>query len=67
MHKLWTTHNWEQASTEEVIAALFDAPSCPDPRDIAPINRYHPQAKEIYLNLFFKGNIPSSVKRLYNL
>ena len=67
MHQLWTTHAWEQASTEEVIAALFDAPSCQDPRDMAQIDRYHPKAKEIFLNLFYKGEIPPSIKKLHKL
>ena len=67
MHQLWTTHAWEQASTEEVIATLFDTPSYLDPRDMNRIDRYHPQAKGFFLNLFYKGQIPPSIKKLHKL
>jgi len=67
-HELWTTHNWDKASEEEVIQALLNAP--PDfinPSDVADIQRYHPQAKHTYLNMFYRGEIPGSVKRLHKL
>ena len=67
MNQLWNTHDWEQATLEEVIAALFDTPSLIDPKDMAQIDRYHPQAKDIFLRLFYKGEIPPSIKKLHQL
>lgn len=67
IHELWTTHNWENASQEEVIQALFHAPSFPNPFDVSAIQKFHPGAKAKYLNLFYQGEIPKSIKSLHKL
>ncbi len=64
MHELWTTHQWQNATTEQVITALFDSPLDICPFDMAAITRYHPAAKTTYLNLFYQGKIPNSVKKI---
>lgn len=64
VHKLWQTHKWETATTEEVVAALFDDPRPANPADFAKIQRYHPQAKSIYLNLYYSGQMPECVKKI---
>jgi hypothetical protein len=33
IHSLWETHKWEDATEEEVIAALFNAPKLANPLD----------------------------------
>jgi hypothetical protein len=66
-HELWATHQWAQSSEEQAIQALFDAPEFIDPRDMAELNRCHPQAKTKYLNLYYEGQIPKSIKRLHSL
>lgn len=67
VHALWTTKDWANASEEEVIQALFNTPPHPDPRDFNHIYSYHPTAKLKYLNLYYQGNIPQSIKRLHNI
>lgn len=63
-HQLWESKDWKNASTESVISALFDSPKHPDPFDIASINRYHPSAKATYLNMFYKGDISKTIKKI---
>jgi hypothetical protein len=67
VHKLWETHEWETAATEEVVAALFDDPRPTNPRDFREIEKHHSQAKSIYLNLFYSGQIPGYVKKINEL
>lgn len=66
-HELWETHKWATATEEQVIQALFNAPEFIDPRDMSEIQRQHPSAKQKYLNMFYSGQIPQSVKKLHNL
>lgn len=64
MHRLWETREWEQASTEEVTAALFDCPPFLDPRDMGPIKRLHPQAIVLYQELFYRGDVPQACRNV---
>lgn len=64
MHELWTTHEWQQATQEQVVAALFDAPQFPDPRDMGQLKRFHPQAIVLYQQLFYQGGIPNAVRKI---
>ena len=66
-HELWRSRTWSTASEEEVIQALFNAPEFLDLRDMAELQRCHPQAKQKYLNLFYEGQIPKSVKKLHRI
>ena len=67
IHKLWQTGKWKEASEEEVIMALFDTPQHIPPEDVWAIRTYHPEAKTKYLNLFYEGRIPKSVKEINGL
>jgi hypothetical protein len=66
-HSLWLSRNWATASEQEVIEALLSPPANPNPMDFNQIQLHHPEAKEKYLNLFYKGNIPASVKDLHGI
>ena len=66
-HELWETHEWSIASEEQVIQALFSAPQLIDPRDMREIQLHHPTAKQKYLNMFYSGQIPQSIKKLHKL
>ena len=59
MHELWTTHDWENATEEQIIAALFNAPPFIDPHDMGAIKRLNPSAIRKYQVLFYQGEIPS--------
>ena len=63
-HHLWTTQDWQNSTTETVVAALFDSPKHIDPFDIAQIKHFHPFAKDIYLNLYYSGDIPQSIQKI---
>ena len=63
-HYLWGSNQWENATEEQVISALFDAPFFPDPSDMGQIKKFHPVAKANYLNLFYSGKIPDFVKTI---
>lgn len=63
-HYLWKTQDWQNTSTETVVAALFDAPRHIDPNDLAQIKLFHPTAKNTYLNMYYLGNIPNSIKKI---
>lgn len=64
IHPLWETKAWETATLDEVVSALFNPPPFLNPFDVGKINRFHPTAKGVYLNLFYEGNIPNSVKKI---
>jgi len=64
MHELWTTHDWQSVQTEQVVAALFDAPQFPDPRDMGEIKRFHPKAIVQYQTMFYQGATPQSVRKI---
>jgi hypothetical protein len=66
IHQLWETKQWERATEEEVISALFNPPAFLDPSDMGKIRRYHPDVKNKYLNLFYSGSIPEWCKKLNN-
>ncbi|EAZ90726.1 hypothetical protein [Crocosphaera chwakensis] len=57
-HTLWQSHNWQNASIEAVITALFDVPEFIDPCDMAKIQQYHPTAIREYQKIFYRGDIP---------
>jgi hypothetical protein len=63
-HYLWGSNQWENATEEDVILALFNAPRHPDPFDMGQIKRFHPNAKIKYLNLAYVGKIPESIKAI---
>ena len=63
-HYLWTTQDWQNSTTETVIAALLDAPKHINPFDMAQIKHFHPTTKNIYLNLYYSGNIPQSIQNI---
>ena len=67
VHALWTTKDWANAKEEEVIQALLNPPELPDPSHYTQIYRHHPTAKVKYLNLYYQGNIPESIKRLHKI
>jgi hypothetical protein len=54
MHELWTTHNWQNATEEQIIAALFNAPPFICPEDMGAIKRFNPQAIRKYQVLFYQ-------------
>lgn len=56
-HRLWQDHDWQNASIEAVIAALFDPPAFIDPCDMTQIKRYHPRAFIEYQKIFYRGSI----------
>lgn len=64
MHELWNTHDWQNATHEQVIAALFDSPRFLLPEDMGKIKRFHPKAIVDYQSIFYRGNIPNSVRKV---
>ncbi len=64
-HQLWETKEWQSASDEEVIAALFDCPAHLDPFDVAAIKRHKPHCVRQYHHLYYGGEIPNFVRRVH--
>lgn len=64
MHRLWETHEWQQAEPEQVVAALFDAPAFIDPRDMGDIKKFHSRSIAQYQQMFYDGKTPESIKKV---
>jgi hypothetical protein len=64
-HALWTTHEWETATEEQIIQALFQSPEFPDPRDMEKIKRLNPTAIRKYQTLFYGGEVPGYAANPY--
>jgi hypothetical protein len=58
IHHLWDTHDWDNATEEQIISALFNSPTEIHPFDMADIRRICPSAIRKYQNLFYGGIIP---------
>lgn len=59
IHELWSSHDWENATEEQIVRALFNAPSFPNPFDMAEIKRVNPSAIRKYQVLFYGGDVPN--------
>ena len=55
VHELWESHAWKEASEEQIIQALFNAPQFICPFDMEEIKRVNPSAIRKYQVLFYGG------------